>query len=260
VTRAARFRQRPLVGVLVLLLFGSVDASAYELDFHYYVVYLVLRARGHLPDEADRLAGFSQFVDDNGRTEPLYCSAENRARFHFAGSAKDVATVANVMQALKRVTDAFWAYTPANVPSHYVAGAAMHLLADTFSHATFTAWRNRALNCREGSWRPCIGHGDTAESGHAPDRPYNDPPGALAAAQSIYSLVPAALGGTPMPWPTVEAQLAAALPAGPGPLPPIDARVEQIRAVIRRLFGDNPRYEKSKFATERSAFNAALGR
>src|SRR3954447_5555687 len=91
----------------VALLGHTVDCGAYEVDFHYYTIYLILRAKNYPPAAADQLAGFSQFVDDNWATEPLFTFPAKRARFHFAGSGPNVATVANVTNARVKVSAAF---------------------------------------------------------------------------------------------------------------------------------------------------------
>ena len=237
-----------VIGCIVITLLGyAVDAGAYEVDFHYYVVYLILRARNYPPATADQLAGFSQFVDDNSATEPLYTFSANRGRFHFAGSGPEVATVANVQDARDQVSRAFAEYAAGQANGKYLVGAALHLMADTFSHATFTAWWDRRINRRLGSWRGYFGHADTEEAGHAPDRPYNQVKTALAAASAIYALVPPVPGGATVPWSTIDAQLAPVFASQTPTVPSLSVRIQKIRDVLKRQFED-ARYTKAKFA------------
>ncbi len=256
--RRYRLAIRAVLAALVCVMTGT-EASAYELDFHYYTVYLILRARGYPPTEADTLAGFSQYIDDNGRTEPLYCLASTRARFHFAGSDDQTATQEDLVDAQAGLESAFKIYAAGRSTGRYVVGATLHLLADTFSHAGFTAWRNRAINCREYSFRPCIGHADAPDSGHRPDYPFRDTAMAMRAAESIYKIVPPQPNPNAIAWTTLQPDLERTLTRVDLQTNAV-ARAEAVQILIIRLCNEKPTYDKVKFKHEQDAFNAALGR
>jgi uncharacterized protein DUF6765 len=250
------FAAMKVVCIALVSVMAAGTANAYDVDFHYYAVYLLLRSRGYDAVAADTLAGFSQYVDDNAQTEPLSCTVERRAQFHFAGSSPGTVTTANYTAARNAVTNAFAAYAAREPAAKYKVGAALHLLADTFSHATYTAYWNRRLNCREGSWRPCIGHADTEEKGHGPDHPYNAPDRALLAAHAIYDLIPPARGGTVVPWKTLEPDLARAF--DDSGRPGVDPRIDRLRRVIRMHFPETAHYERFKFHLDKKAYEAAV--
>ena len=236
----------------------ATNAGAYEVDFHYYVIYLLIRAHGYPPVEADQLAGFSQYVDDNAKTEPLFCTSRTRAAFHFAGSDKRSATTENLLEARDELQQAFARYSLGSPPATYVVGAKLHLLADTFSHATFTAWWNRDVNCRAGSLRPCIGHADEEEDGHAPDRPYNAPLKALRAAEATYQLIPPPISGgsTTIGWTSLQPELAAAF-NDYGRVSIIE-RTNRVRRIIEAHFNESPHYDKIRFRRKKSDYEAAV--
>lgn len=250
-----------VAAVALVFLFATSPGEAFEEDFHYYGVYFILRAKGYPPASAHELAGFSQYVDDCSYSEPLFCYAGKRAQFHFAGSTPRKPTVPLAKQALLELNGAFLNYQISPAQGKYLVGAALHLLADTYSHKDFTAWWSWTINWRSASIRPCIGHADDYENGHYPDRPYNDAPNALAAAHAIYLNVPDYPGGTILPWTTVEARLrtAFALPAnGARDRQGIWVRVDAMRAVILQQFHEATGYEKEEFANEKALFVAAI--
>jgi hypothetical protein len=224
----------------------KIDPSGlYELDFHFSAVYYILRAKGFTSREANQVAGFSQGVDDNPATEPLWTSAENRAKFHFSGSGPEQATIrndptarANVVAALKNLSG-----KPVSEKQARALGGALHTYADTWSHEGFTAWHSDKLNRRTGGWRPNVGHADAAEGGTAPDRPCNDVEKALEAARNIYDLLPSR--GKTVPWQEVEKDLRAAFSLQNQKE---KERADQLNKRSREKFGDeNVSYEKALF-------------
>jgi hypothetical protein len=248
-------------GVLIAALLGiPAPAAAFERDFHYYVVYIVLRAKGYRQIAANRLAGFSQYVDDNPATEPIAVSEDTRMRFHFAGSDPTHPTTRNQVSARTLVVDSFQRYLRDEPDGVYVAGQSLHLLADTFAHETFTAWPSYEVNCRR--WfsiaQFCVGHADTPEWGHAPDRPYNDVDRAMEAAKTIHDTVEPG-GGTETAWSAIEADLRRALTAAGGSADrSLEIRERNVRDVAKRWFEDTP-YDKAAFATHAAEFNRAVG-
>ncbi|MEK7996719.1 MAG: DUF6765 family protein [Planctomycetota bacterium] len=259
-----RFR---IATAAVFMLAWAADATAYEIDFHYYLVYAVLRVNGYSAHDADRFAGFSQFVDDNPATEPLFTNAENRREFHFAGSGDRAATQADVMcigtTPKRSLIGAFQDAQRRVGDGEYVAGQLLHLVADTFSHDKFTAWRSVRINCWAWGWRhwpvPCTGHSNTAEGGHAPDRPYNDVNRALAAAECIYQLTtPTAPPASAVSWFAVKADLGAAMTPSSASGRSLKIRVYKLRDVIKRWFGEDPVYKKATFKHETNEFDKAV--
>jgi len=260
-TAGTRGRVRIACGVIALALLFSADAAAYEIDFHYYVVYAILRAKGYSPAEANRIAGFSQFVDDNPATEPIYTNAQNRKTFHFDGSDSDRPTTRGYEQTQEDVRVAFAGYLarPGEPTTIYRLGQLLHLLADTFSHDSFTAWWNPRVNCPDSAVPlVCTGHSNTPERGHAPDRPYNNEEKALAAARSIYDLAPAAPGAIVRPWADLESGLLTAMKRNTAATAEIEYRTIRMRDLMQ-LFGDAPGYNKRLFREETDAFNVAVG-
>jgi hypothetical protein len=254
------YRWNRIVFAALLCVTIASDASAYERDFHYYTVYLLLRARGYSAQIADTLAGFSQYVDDNGQTEPIYCSASTRAYFHFAGSDAQTATPQDLLDARVALTAAFATYSAGRSTGRYLVGAKLHLLADTFSHASFTAYWNRTINCREHSlFRPCIGHADAAEHGHGPDYPYLAATTAVSAAESIYNTIPPGPETGTITWALLKPDLESVF-LQQGRQQNADVRAEAVQILIMRLYNESAAYKKAKLSREQASFNTALGR
>ena len=253
-------RLRALYGALALCV-ATQSATAWEIDFHYYVVYLLLRARGYSAADSHQLAGFSQYIDDNKDTEPIFQPAGVRAKFHFDGSAENQATPKKGVDGQKQIADAFAKFASNPATGKFDVGAALHREADTFSHAGFTAWWNSAINRRTGSWfRPDIGHADDEDSGHRPDWPHRDPPNALAAAEWLYRAIPAG-GPAVVPWEELRAELKAAFDAVPsGKTESAKFRVPLIRAITTKRFTDDPNvtYDVNEFDQQSDAFEKEL--
>jgi hypothetical protein len=245
----------------ITLLAGTPALShAFERDFHYYVIYLLLRARGYSAADSDQLAGFSQYIDDNAQTEPMLQTWAVRARFHFDDSAPNKATVPQGFGAGGQLSGAFERFRQNPATGKYHVGEVLHRLADSYPHAGFTAWWNSDINQRTGSWRPDIGHADAADDGHSPDRPYNTPDYALAAAAWLYQVLPAPVApGRTVSWSELEPRLRAAFQANAESEKPLEARIREIQGVIADVVGDQDvQYDKKKFAAERREFEAEL--
>jgi hypothetical protein len=251
--------RRRVRGLIVLLVVAAATLSgsvrAYEPDVHFYVVYLLLRSKGYTAVDSQQFAGFSQYVDDNARTEPIYCWFPRRAKFHFSESGPQWPTPANAQTARAQVTEAFAQFNAGRWKGRYLIGAALHLFADTYSHQGFTAWDSPDVNTRLGRRVLKIGHWDTADGGHAPDRPHNTPQTALDAASELYQLIPAG-GGRAVDWPVLEPLLRNAFSA------PSDAssRSAAIAAITASLFPADPKpsYKKLDFALETFWFQWAV--
>jgi len=250
-SRASRKRALTFCAIFFALMVPA-PVSAYEKDFHYYVVYLLLRCKGFDIITAHEFAGFSQYVDDNRFTEPIYNDTAIRRRFHFIHSGKRRATFSNDDDARKKVVDAFEQWRTGDPSAKYLVGCRLHTFADTFSHASFTANWSFRFNARE-HWSVPIGHADTGEWGHAPDRPYNDAATAIWAAQAIYELLPNQ-SGRQIAWEFVKPELVGAF-VGKTELAP---RIAKVRAVISKLVGEETNYDKEEFTREREKFESAI--
>jgi hypothetical protein len=230
---------------------GSIDIlGLYETDFHYYVVYYLLRAACFTAEEADILAGFSQGIDDNDDTEPVRTVPAVRAFYHFAGSTPKSPTRRDDPGARSQLKRAFSRCACDPIQFNRIAynvGAALHVYADTFAHEGFTAWHNSSINRRTDNGWPDVGHADAAEGGHAPDLPYLDRSKALEAAQKIYSLIPdrcSCVGDTRAPWETLKPQLEAAFVAERD----LNKRIHSVSQLIQKAFSDAPIYDESRYS------------
>jgi hypothetical protein len=249
-----RFKQRRFLCLLLSLLLMPSICSAYEEDFHYYVIYFLLRAKGFTADASHQIAGFSQYVDDNRKTEPIYQWPSTRAKFHFINSMGKQATKQNDEDARNAVIQAFQELAANSDGAKYVLGWRLHVFADTFSHDTFTAYWSWKFNARE-HWSIPVGHADTLEGGHQPDRPYNDPGRAVRAAEAIYGLIP----GQPSaekPWSVIEPKLQAVFAAPNGRK--LTERIGAMQSLIHTEFGENTNYDRREFAKEREQFERAV--
>jgi RHS repeat-associated protein len=198
----------------------------YEADFHFYVIYYLLRAKCFSPSDAYNIAWYSQDVDDNPATNPEklgwaywdYGSYDNLgaaatlAQYHFINSSLTRATVQNDPTANANALASLRTWVPG---VDQPAGSSLHTLADTWAHYGFTAYHNKYLNGSKNhpdlhvpsyyKYAPAIGH---AEFNHRPDYPYLRPGLAIHAAKTIYNLIPSqGCGCKPLPLSTVSADL-----------------------------------------------------
>lgn len=193
-----------------------VDPSGlYEQDFHYNVIYHLFRAKCWDKKSAETIAFWSQYMDESIHTEPLANSVnyEKNSHNHFPGSDESTATVANDPKARGAAQVAIDAYVTGRTGAEGMMsiGTKLHIFADSFSHAGFTAYHSDAINRRTGGLRPNVGHADAPQGGHAPDRPYNNSAAALAAAKAIYDLIPEMCcnGRTATSWSSLSTRLLA---------------------------------------------------
>lgn len=169
-----------------------------DIEFHYYMTYLIATKAGYAPSEAATIAHACQYTDDNqllyrvvgGREvyENYYSQTVNITRpkkdlvrvyccFHFLPGDPDSETAVRHDGRMHRLMT-----TPDSANARdmlgraissgdlYRLGIACHVYADTWAHQNFIGIRDR-VNGVEGSRLeilPCIGH---AEAGHSPDRP-----------------------------------------------------------------------------------------
>jgi hypothetical protein len=133
-----RFKQRLSFPLLMIVLLTPSICCAYQEDFHYYVIYFLLRSKGFDANASHQIAGFSQYVDDNRKTEPIYQWPSTRAKFHFINSTRAHPTQRNDAVARSDVQSAFRLWMNGDESANYRLGWRLHVLADTFSHDTPT--------------------------------------------------------------------------------------------------------------------------
>ncbi|MFH1286521.1 MAG: DUF6765 family protein [Candidatus Magasanikbacteria bacterium] len=139
----------------------------YGIDFHYYNVYYLARMAGLEHDVANSIATYSQYVDDDDKTNPWQPLNLGKVEaFHFYGSGKTDTTIKNPSEIRDMVQDAL------NQKDYIKAGMLLHVYADSWSHDSYSAYTG--------------GH---IYDGHDPDRPYKDVNKAMDASYSIYYLL-----------------------------------------------------------------------
>lgn len=241
---------------------NQVDVlGLYDRDFHYYVIYLLLRAKCATRAEANTIAGFSQYVDDSGATEPMWNSKSVRAQWHFPGSGPNAATQRDNVVARSAVQAAAADFTAGKTDAAIRLGAYLHTYADSYAHEGFTAWHNTDINRRTGSWRPNTGHADADLGGHEPDLNYLHVDRTLATAKAIFELLPnrCCPANQGLTWERVERLLRIGI-SEPSDAGANDVREARIRRLIQDAFGGNPpQYEESTFSDLDTRFRAALG-
>jgi hypothetical protein len=236
---------------------------------HQLGVYYILRARGYSPGDADRMAGFSQYVDQDLSTEPLRANPwtqlavgvnnaaiQTRVFFHFIGSTETTPTVRNDIRARERVAQTFAMLTSGRKRERaaglILAGVAMHTFLDTYAHEGFTGYPSSKINTRADTWPLArVGHVDTGELGHAPDRPYNNVDKAIEALHALYDLVPESGQDKRIPWYKLEPELRIALSAHQ---PELADRMATMQKLIQTRFGDTMNLDMQRFANEGPMF------
>ncbi len=173
-----------------------------DIEYHYYMTFIVALRAGFKKDEAYKIAYSSQYTDDNdtpykineGRADAYenYISQtmditkpqEERLRiyplFHFMPGTHDeiwksspdrkdgkfhlLNTIPNNQNAVSLLNDAL------KSKNYYRIGIAIHMFADTFAHQNFVGFKDE-FNAMEGFFQgllPNIGHADAK---HDPDIP-----------------------------------------------------------------------------------------
>ncbi len=167
------------------------NLGLYRVDFHFYVIYYLLRMKGFCSSDAFSIAFASQHIDDDPATDPITLGRTGQyaklAQYHFAGSGPNTATKRDdpTSRGIIRNGLAIWEIKGAG--DVHAVGAALHLYADSWSHEGFTAWDNEKIN-DHGGWIPVyIGH---ANVGSEPDLPFKNTLAAEDAVRKIYGLIP----------------------------------------------------------------------
>jgi len=248
-------------------------SGLFGVDFHFYTIYSLLRARGWEHQSSYEVAGWSQYVDNEPTTSPwdgLVHAAATRnfanqdllRRTHFWGCGPDTPVSRNPDDLRGYTKIAIGSFLDAGDPYSDLgpfAGLLLHTFADTWPHESYTAWWNSKINRRTGSKRPNIGHGDTAEGGHYPDNPYNDVDKALEAAKTIYGLIPRGKGKH-VPWHVLEGHLRNAFesPTLRGENYDYEQTTAQqvaaMQSTIKGLFGNDCEYNLNYFMRKRGKF------
>ncbi|WP_162006865.1 RHS repeat-associated core domain-containing protein [Roseimaritima sediminicola] len=251
----------------------SDPSGLFGVDFHFYTIYSLFRARGWDHQTSYEVAGWSQYVDNEPTTSPWdgivhaattrnFANEDLLRRTHFWGCGPNTP--------VSRNPDDLRGYTEFAIGSFLetgdaysdlgpFAGLLLHTFADTWPHESFTAWWNSKINRRTGSSRPNVGHGDTAEGGHYPDNPYNDVDKALEAAKTIYGLIPRGKGKH-VPWHVLEGHLRTAFdsPTLRGDKYDYERTTAQqvrgMQSMIKGLFGNDCEYNLDYFMGKRGNF------
>ncbi|MGE3164365.1 MAG: DUF6765 family protein [Planctomycetota bacterium] len=208
----------------------------YEVDFHYYAIYYLARAAGYDAGIAGMIAGASQFLDDYRKTAPVQCALSFRwgrlKFFHFPGGTvarNDSVVRERVVEAQSALLSELEKGGRGDRRKAFQLGINLHTYADTWAH--------------EG-YRSPLGHG---WDGHAPDRPYNDVPKALEAAQNIYERLGAGQSAR-ISWAQASKDLREAFQY-------VDTdgecRGRNLAELIKRRFGDDVEYDPKKWASTR---------
>ncbi len=204
----------------------------YDADFHFFVIYYLLRAKAFCPGVAYQIAYYSENVDDTPSTDPMRLgmavitgqagAAATLAQYHFSGSTPTSGTYLNEPTAHARAANALRLPMGSDdMIDTMFAGSALHTFADTFAHNGFTAYKNLGLNGpgTHNLLKPNaagvfvgaitlspVGH---LMYGHAPDQPFQLQGTALNAAKSIYDLIPDQVGccGPVLPWSAIVGDL-----------------------------------------------------
>ena len=212
---------------------GRTDVlGLYQGDFHFYIIYYLLRAKGFVPDVAYDIAFGSQSVDDNPWTNPIELgkrirkgdsgATEMLQLTHFAGSGPNTATVPGESSAIANAQIGLSQWYGSSGGDAFGTGFNLHTLADTWSHRRFTAHRNQRLNGKENHQdqgsesvraRFFVGYIGHAVFEGRPDEPFRAVQPAINAARTIYSLIPTQ-GCNPMSWDVLEGDLRAQFSVG----------------------------------------------
>jgi RHS repeat-associated protein len=172
----------------------------YDIDFHYYVTFYLMRAKGWDTNTSEIIAGWSQYIDNNlyTRPGPIPIPTQEALFFHFPFS--DESSVVKkgdprVLSFLEQAAFDFEIFMNGSVKegTDVRLGQALHMYADTWAHAGFSrAWSDE-LNRREGVVRPNIGHADADYGGKEPDiiiLNEENKKKAMSAAMMIYDVLP----------------------------------------------------------------------
>jgi hypothetical protein len=228
----------------------------YGKDFHYYVIYYLMRGAGYADRQAYLGATFSQYVDDCPETEPVLNTLSHPNivnRYHFYDGGPNQTTVAGNTTAVGNLATAAAAFTR-NIrkngePSLRHAmwlGRWLHTVADTYAHEGFSA--NKAKHNARGGQIPIYrGHANAPHRGHAPDMISLDSAHrnkAVAAAKLIFDTLwsNSPKAGPPLAWAVVESDLVKAFychgdASHPDGVEDEEERSQRVRQLIRDRFG-----------------------
>jgi len=149
----------------------------YGIDFHYYVIYFLMRSKGWGNENANAIASFSQYVDDDSITDWIAKDLSKVNYFHFPGANETGKAVRGWYKTTEHLKTAVNEYSKNQDRYNSVlVGALLHSYADSWAHNGF--------NAKSG------GH---AFLGHTPDIISRSPESinkALDCAKNIYYILP----------------------------------------------------------------------
>jgi RHS repeat-associated protein len=253
---------------------GNDPLGLYSTDFHYYVIYYLLRAKSFSAQSADAIAGYSQFVDDYAKTKPTtqYTNTAMMEHFHFRGSSATAGVMAGNQLATTDLQQAIRDYQAGGAGTTARLGARLHTFADTFAHAGFTAWENQTINARPGvsylghKGAQTIGYIGHVDAYTIPDNPASSVANALEAAHQIYNMLPngkaVMMSGIFGPWQErswddIRQDLTRVFT---GASSSDASRITAMQTLIQERFGERPVYDAEIFRKLNEAnFKSSIG-
>ncbi|MCJ7484235.1 MAG: RHS repeat-associated core domain-containing protein, partial [Thermodesulfovibrionales bacterium] len=194
---------------------NSIDPMGlYNQDFHFYVIYYLMRARGWDQEISEQVAGLSQYVDEDEFSSPTSVGNLGNALidlnfnkivtpdrvgfFHFFSSNPQRTVYRKDEMALQMVREQRKAFQNAEEGLFVRLGVSLHIFADTYAHEKY---------------KSPIGH---AYDLYEPDKILKNAKSsekALQAAENIYGLIPRTSNCfwtetiEPMEWKDIESLL-----------------------------------------------------
>ena len=260
----------------------------YGIDFHFYVIYYMMKAKGWKYEVAEKVAGWSQYPDDSPLTDPDPESALNVSRslvnslyitdifsdpvryFHFHGSSFDFPVEKNDRHARSLVQNAAEEFD--DLSSLFFEkyslrlGVSLHIYADTWAHEGFRSGYNINNVTSEFSLRPIVGH---AHAGSKPDMIILNETNiskALDAAKHIWELIPEyeyCMPDEKMKWEEFQAILKVAFSkyTGKDELTSELSEaivIKRLKELFKRKFWIDATYNKSKYRKREKYFKRNL--
>jgi RHS repeat-associated protein len=230
----------------------------YDIDFHYYVIYYVMRAKGWAHEKANTIASFSQYVDNDSITDWIATDLAKVNFFHFPGANENGKTVKRWGKLTKHLQIAASEYSKnQDRYNSILVGALLHSFADSWAHEGFDAKRG--------------GH---AFLGYEPDIISKSPESidkAIDAAKNIYNILPEGQESA-LCWNEVEKDLRYAFNINNNPKEkeklantygdflsgPIFWVIEGMNSITEKRFGGSSNYDLQSISKLREDFIKTL--
>jgi hypothetical protein len=239
----------------------------YDSNFHYYVIYLLMRYKGWEHKEAHSVASWSEMVDMFGKTDSFSVDFSKVRFFHFPGSNPKYPTMRNDRQSRIKVGKYSKEFITDKIENAIKLGVFLHIYSDSWAHEGFTAWPNSVINNRGHIFpRPSSGHANAPLGGHAPDVITLDEESkqkTMEAAKFIFDLLPSGKGEK-ISWEVVENALDWAFELYTGNMKDADwedlqqKEIKRLRAVIKSEFGISTYFNPSEFEKHKNIYYEVL--